>query len=84
LKHSPNIDAISESLVNIAITDYLLIDTSKIDSKEGQGATILFTTPVQVLLNTVRDFQRSQKKQGVDFDPLSTMAPPAGLEPATL
>jgi site-specific DNA recombinase len=37
-------------------------------------ATTLFTPQVQVLLNINKDFQRS-KKQEVDFDLLSMMAP---------
>jgi site-specific DNA recombinase len=60
------------------------IFAEKLVLEKGKVASTPFTTEVQVLLNTVKGFQRSQKKQGVDFDALSTLAPPAGLEPATL
>jgi hypothetical protein len=51
---------------------------------KGKVASTPFTTEVQVLLNTFKDFKRAQKKQGVKIDTLSTLAPPSGLEPETL
>lgn len=60
------------------------IFSEKFIFQNGKVATTPYTIPVQVLLNTVKGFQKAQKKQGVDFDPLSTLAPPARLELATL
>ncbi len=56
----------------------------KLIIKKGRVATTPFKPQVQVLLNIVKGFQRSKKKQEVDFDLLSMMAPPARLELATL
>ena len=60
------------------------IFSEKLVIQNGKVATIPFTVPVQVLLNTVKGFQGAKKKQEVEFDLLSTWAPPARLELATL
>ena len=60
------------------------IFAEKLVLEKGKVATTPFTIPVQVLLNVTKGFQRSKKKQEVDFDLLSCMAPPLGLEPRTL
>ena len=51
------------------------IFTEKLIIKKGRVATTPFTIPVQVLFNITKGFQRSKKKQEVDFDLLSMMAP---------
>ncbi len=43
-----------------------------------------FLIPVQVLINTGKVLEGSKNKKEVENDLLSIMAPPAGLEPATL
>jgi len=41
----------------------------------GKVVTTPFTIPVQVIINSVKGFERSQKKQEVEIDLLSMMAP---------
>ncbi|RYF87492.1 MAG: recombinase family protein [Chitinophagaceae bacterium] len=60
------------------------IFSEKLVLEKGKVATTPFSTPVQVLLNTSKGLERSKKKQEVENDLLSIMAPPSGLEPETL
>ena len=54
------------------------IFTEKLIIEKGRVANTPFTIPVQVLLNNVKGFQGSKKKQEIDFDLLSTYAPLMG------
>jgi hypothetical protein len=46
--------------------------------QNGKVATTPFITEVQVLLNTVKGFERSEKKQEVENDLLFAFAPQTG------
>jgi hypothetical protein len=52
--------------------------------ENGRVAATPFSPVVQVLLKITNRFQRAGKKKEVKFDLFSELAPPAGLEPATL
>jgi site-specific DNA recombinase len=52
--------------------------------EKGRVATMSFTEPVQVLFKISKVLQGSKNKKEVEFNLLSTLAPQAGLEPATL
>ena len=56
----------------------------KLIIENGRVATTPFTVPVQILLNANKVLGRSEKKKEVESDLLTCLAPPAGLEPATL
>ena len=56
----------------------------KIVLENGKVASTPFSVPVQVLINANKVFGRSEKKKEVENDLLFALAPPAGLEPATL
>ena len=60
------------------------IFSEKLVLEKGKVATTPFTTPILVLLNASKVFERSTKKKEIENDLLSCWAPPAGLEPATL
>ena len=60
------------------------IFSEKLVLENGRVATTPFTIPVQVLFNASKVLEGSKNKQEVENDLLSIMAPPAGLEPATL
>ena len=56
----------------------------KLVLENGRVAAFQFSVPVQILFNITKGFQRAEKKKEVKFDLFSELAPPAGLEPATL
>ncbi len=56
----------------------------KLILQKGRVAALPFSIPVQVLFKITKELQNSDKKKEVNFDLLSNLAPPAGLEPATL
>ena len=60
------------------------IFSEKVVLEKGRVATTPFSIPVQVLINTSKVLGESKNKKEVENDLLSIMAPPAGLEPATL
>ena len=60
------------------------IFSEKVVLEKGRVATTPFSIPVQVLINTSKVLEGSKNKKEVENDLLSIMAPPAGLEPATL
>jgi hypothetical protein len=52
--------------------------------RKNKVATISFQKPIEVLLNASKVLQRGKKEKEVKNDLLPIVAPPAGLEPATL
>lgn len=56
----------------------------KISFSENRDAAISYSTPISVLLNASKVLVGLKKEKEVKNDLLSIMAPPAGLEPATL
>ena len=56
----------------------------KIHFAEKQDATISYTLRIQLLFNASKGLEGSKNKKEVENDLLSYVAPPAGLEPATL
>jgi hypothetical protein len=60
------------------------IFSEKLVLKKGKVAIMSFTEPVQVLFKISKVLQGSKNKKEVDSNLLSTLAPQAGLEPATL
>jgi len=60
------------------------IFSEKLILEQGKVASIPFTIPIQVLINTSKVLGRSKKKKEVEKDLLLTLAPPSGLEPETL
>jgi len=51
--------------------------------RPAYAATTTFTEPIQVLFKIARVLQGSKNKKEVENNLLSTLAPQAGLEPAT-
>jgi hypothetical protein len=51
--------------------------------EKGRVATTPFTQPIQVLFKIAKVLQGYKNKKEVENDLLSTLAPQAGLEPAT-
>ena len=60
------------------------IFSEKIHFDENKVAAICFQKPIEVLLNASKVLQRGKKEKEVKKDLLPILAPPAGLEPATL
>jgi site-specific DNA recombinase len=58
--------------------------SEKIYFREDNSAAIQFSESINLLLHISNELQRSKNKKEVISDLLSNMAPPAGLEPATL
>jgi site-specific DNA recombinase len=58
--------------------------SEKIHFEETGVAAIQFSESINLLLHISNELQRSKNKKEVISDLLSNMAPPAGLEPATL
>ncbi len=59
------------------------IFSEKLVFEKGKVATTPFTEPIQVLFKIAKVLQGSKNKKEVENDLLSTLAPQAGLEPAT-
>ena len=59
------------------------IFSKKIVMEKSKVATYEFTTPIQVLLNVSKVCRGTKKRQEVENDLLSCMAPQVGLEPTT-
>ena len=49
------------------------------NKQKGRVATFSFTTPIRVLTNAVKVFERGETKKEVENDLLSFMAPQVGL-----
>jgi site-specific DNA recombinase len=60
------------------------IFSEKLIFEKGKSCNQPFSKPVSILLMIVNELQGSKKKKEVEIDLQSIMAPPAGLEPATL
>ena len=60
------------------------IFSEKIHLENGKAATPKYTQPIEVLMDVRRVLECFKTKQEVFIDLLCTMAPEAGLEPATL
>jgi hypothetical protein len=58
--------------------------SEKITFDENKDAAIKFVTPVSILINACKGLEGTKNKKEVENDLLSIIAPPAGLEPATL
>ena len=56
----------------------------KIYFNNEKDATIIFTKPIEVINMIFNELENRKKEKEVENDLLSIMAPPAGLEPATL
>ena len=56
----------------------------KITFDQKRDAAITFVPPISLLLNTNKDFGVGKNKNEIKNDLVSYLAPPAGLEPATL
>lgn len=59
------------------------IFSKKIVLEKGRVATSEFTIPIQVLLNASKVCRGTKKRQEVEIDLLSCLAPQVGLEPTT-
>ena len=59
------------------------IFSEKLVLEKGRVATMSFTEPVQVLFKIAKELQKAKNKKEVELNLLSTLAPQAGLEPAT-
>ncbi len=66
-----------KKIIGCIFSEKLILEKEKV-------ATTPFTIPIQVLFNTSKVLKRSKNTKEVENDLLSCMAPPAGLEPATL
>jgi site-specific DNA recombinase len=60
------------------------IFSEKLVFEKGRVATTPFTEPIQILFKIAKVLQGSKNKKEVENNLLSTFAPQAGLEPATL
>jgi site-specific DNA recombinase len=60
------------------------IFSDKLTLEKGKVATISYTQGVLIMFNIINALQRSEKKQEIISDLLSTNALPPGLEPGTL
>ena len=60
------------------------IFSEKIYFQENGDAAISYHQPIVVLMNASKVLEGSENKKEVISDLLFNMAPPAGLEPATL
>ena len=72
---TPDRDATLKHLVFPGVPLYGLVAANKIISEKGKVATTQSILPVLVIINNVNGFRESIKKQEVDFDLLSMMAP---------
>jgi site-specific DNA recombinase len=60
------------------------IFSEKIYFNEEKDATIIFTKPIEIILQISNELGNNKKKKEVEFDLFSQLAPPVGLEPTTL
>ncbi len=60
------------------------IFSEKIYFNEKKDATIIYTKPIETILLISNSLNLYKQKKQVDLDLFSVVAPPAGLEPATL
>ena len=60
------------------------IFSEKIYFNEEKDATIIYTKPIEVILQIYNELQSHKIKKQVKFDLFSQIAPQTGLEPVTL
>ena len=60
------------------------IFSEKIYFNEEKDATIIYTKPIEVILQIFNELQNDGNKKRGQLDLFSQLAPPSGLEPETL
>ena len=60
------------------------IFSERIYFNEEKDATIIYTKPIEVILQIFNELQSHKNKKQVNYDLFSSIAPPSGLEPETL
>ena len=60
------------------------IFSEKIYFNEEKDATIIYTKPIEVILQISNELGNHKRKKEVNYDLFSQLAPPSGLEPETL
>lgn len=60
------------------------IFSEKIYFNEEKDETIIYTNPIEVILEIFNELQSHKNKKQVNYNLFSQLAPPSGLEPETL